>query len=253
MMMPRYRWLRTALPALLGFAILAESAESQSTQPRLPGERSRAQMEARARQADSLQRRDEAFHLRTRLREGDFEIGDRIVVSYDGVGLQRGDTLVVQAGKIVRLGEPMGDLPLQGLLRSEVADSVAGRVSRYFKNIVIRVTPLLRLSITGAVRAPGFYYSRSDAPLSDVIMRTAGQDQTSDLGNTVIRRRQQVLWTSEDVRAALRDGLTLDALNLDPGDEIVVGTRNTSQAWTRVAQFGLPVVTALLVQLLIRR
>lgn len=217
------------------------------------GERSRAQLETRLRAADSLHQTDEAFHLRTRLRSGDFEVGDRVIISYDGVGLQRSDTLVVQAQKILRLGEPMGDLRLEGVLRSELTDSVSNRVSRYFKNIVIRVVPLIRVSITGAVRAPGFYYARPDMPLGDVIMRSGGQDQSADLDNSVVKRGSSILWNAEDVRAALRDGVTLDGLNMDPGDEIVVGSRNANSFWPRAAQYGLPVLSAILLQLLIRR
>lgn len=225
---------------------------AQVAPPRPPVERMRAQLEARARQADSLQRREEAFHLRTRLRNGDFEVGDRIIAAYDGVGVQRSDTLIVQAGKLLRLGEPMGDLSLQGLLRPEAADSVSARVGKYFKSVVIHVTPLLRIAVVGAVRAPGFYYARADMPLSDVIMRGGGQEQAADLGNTVIRRGQQILWTVDDVRAALRDGVTLDGLSLDPGDEVVVGTRDAS-VWPRVLQYGLPIASAVVLQLFLRR
>ena len=217
------------------------------------GERTRSQLEARLRVADSLHLADEAFHLRSRLRNGDFEVGDRVILSYDGVGLQRSDTLLVQAQKVLRLGEPMGDLRLAGVLRSELADSMSSRVSRYFKNIVIRVVPLIRVSITGAVRAPGFYYARPDMPLGDVIMRSGGQDPSADLDNSVVKRGATILWSADDVRTALRDGVTLEGLNMDPGDEIVVGTKNAGSFWPKAAQYGLPVLSAVLLQLLIRR
>ena len=240
------RWSFVVLAVAFG-----ATAQAQSVVP--SGERSRGQLEARVRIADSLHLTDEAFHLRSRLRNGDFEVGDRVIISYDGVGLQRSDTLLVQAQKLLRLGEPMGDIRLAGVLRSEVADSVSSRVSKYFKNIVIRVVPLIRVSITGAVRAPGFYYARPDMPLGDVIMRSGGQDQTADLDNTVVKRGTSTLWSAEDVRAALRDGVTLEGLNMDPGDEIVVGTRSTGSFWPKAAQYGLPVLSAVLLQLLIRR
>ena len=37
----------------------------------------------------------------------------------------------------------------------------------------------------------------------------------------IIRRGEQTLWRKEDVQNALGDGLTLEQLNLEPGDEIV--------------------------------
>jgi hypothetical protein len=239
-----------AFVLVLGMAF-APSTPAQSIVS--SGERTRGQLEARLRVADSLHQTDEAFRLRSRLRNGDFEVGDRVIISFDGVGLQRSDTLVLQAQKLLRLGEPMGDLQVNGVLRSELADSVSSRVARYFKNIVIRVVPLIRVSITGAVRAPGFYYARPDMPLGDVIMRSGGQDQTADLDNTVVKRGVRTLWGVEDVRAALRDGVTLDGLNMDPGDEIVVGTKSAGSFWPKAAQYGLPVLSAVLLQLLIRR
>ncbi|MDB4914278.1 MAG: hypothetical protein JWM95_1922 [Gemmatimonadetes bacterium] len=243
---PLYRSLVFVMGVALGTTVRAQSIVPS-------GERTRSQLEARLRAADSLHRTDEAFHLRSRLRNGDFEVGDRVILSFDGVGLQRSDTLLVQAQKLLRLGEPMGDLRLDGVLRSELADSVSSRVAKYFKNIVIRVVPLIRVSITGAVRAPGFYYARPDMPLGDVIMRSGGQDQAADLDNSVVKRGASVLWTAEDVRAALRDGVTLEGLNMDPGDEIVVGNKNSSSFWPKAAQYGLPILSAVLLQLLIRR
>lgn len=251
-MMIRATSRSTLFISLLALLVPGSRTHAQSTTGRPSADLSRAQLEERGRVADSLHLGEEAFHLRTRLRNGDFEVGDRVIVAYEGVGLQRGDTLVVQAGKQLRLGEPMGDLNLQGVLRSEVADSVAGRVSRYFKNVVIHVTPLLRVAIVGAVRAPGFYYARGDMPLSDFIMRSGGQDQTADLSSTIIRRGQQTLWSAEDVRTALRDGVTLEGLNLDPGDEIAVGVRGAS-VWPKLLQYGIPIASAIVLQLLLRR
>ena len=242
--------LLTVVLALCGPAAGA-GAQSLGTRPAT--DRTRAQLEASARVADSAHRTEEAFLLRSRLREGDFEDGDRIIIAYDGIGLQRGDTLVVQTSKLLRLGEPMGDMNLRGVLRSEIVDSVSARVSKYFRNVAVHATPLVRVSVSGAVRAPGFYYARADMPVSDVIMRSGGQDQTSDLGKTVIKRGSVILWTADDVRTALRDGVTLEGLGLIPGDEIVVGVRSTSDVWPRVLQFGLPLVSALLLQLALRR
>ena len=213
---------------------------------------SRAQLIARARVADSLGRKDEAFLLRTRLREGDFEVGDAIIATFEGLALTRRDSLVVGAGKVIRMLEPMGDMSLVGVLRSEIEDSVNVRVAKYFRNIVVHVTPLLRLSVSGAVRLPGFYQSRPDTPLSDLIMRV-GQDQTADLRNVTIKRGERVLWSGPDVQSALSEGFTLDRLELDPGDEIIVGSKTTNH-WSSIVMYVLPAlsVAALLLQQLRR-
>jgi hypothetical protein len=235
--------LLIALSAVCG---LTAHANAQS------GGRTRAQLQASVLVADSAHRTEEASRLRARLATGDFQVGDRIIVTYEGVGLQRGDTLIVQDGRVLRLNQPLGELSLVGVLRSEITDSISARVAKFYKNIVVRTVPLVRVSISGAVRTPGFYYVPSDTPLSDVIMRSGGQDQQSDLENTVVMRGTETLWGAEDVRAALRSGDTLDALSIEQGDDIAVGAHG-GEMWSKAFQFGLPVLSAIIIQLLIRR
>jgi hypothetical protein len=247
--------------ALLGLLLTIVSLDARvtaaqtATRPR-PGEVTRAQLEERLRQADSLGRKEEAFLLRTRLRDGDFEVGDQILVSYEGLGLTRRDTLIVGSDRVVRLSPPMGDLSLTGILRFELRDSIVNRVNRYFRNEVVIVTPLLRINVSGAVRAPGFYFARPDALLSDIIMRSAGQDQTTDLRNVVIKRGDNIVWSNEDVQAALGDGMTIEGLALEPGDEVVVGAKAPAAAQGNrqaLMQLGLTLLSAILVPIILRR
>ena len=241
--------LRLSLGLAAALTTLTASSEAQVT--RRTGD-SRAQITARARAADSLGRKEEAFLLFTRLREGDFAVGDRIIVRYEGIALNGLDTLIVRDGKTASLGRSMGVLPVDGLLRFELRDSINARVATYYKNVVTTVTPLLRLSVIGAVRFPGFQYHRSDTPLSDVLMGAGGQDQTTDLRNIVVKRGETTIWVNEDVQSALANGMTLDQLDLQPGDEVVVGARQPNR-WTLVAQVAASLATALLVSMTIRR
>lgn len=242
----RLRWLLSTALIFGPFGIAG--AQSPDAKP-LTG--SRAELLARARAADSLGLTQEAFLLRTRLRDGDFEVGDAIILLIDGPALKGKDSVIVRAGKVIHLNEPMGDVSLVGVLRSELADSLHARIAKYFRNTVIRVTPLLRLSVSGAIRAPGFYQSMPDSPLSDVIMR-AGQDQQSDLRNIKIKRGDRVLWSGPDVQSALSEGLTLDRLALDPGDEIVVGQKKSNR-WMSVVSIGVPILSSILILLVARR
>jgi Periplasmic protein involved in polysaccharide export len=244
---PRHAAFAVLLNAWVFTHPVAAQTQSGST-----SETSRAQLIEKARLADSLGRRSESFVIHTRLRDGDFEVGDRIAVSYEGVGLTKRDTLTVQAGRVIRMGEPMGDLNLTGVLTFEVSDSITARVATYFKNEVVHVTPLVRLLVSGAVRSPGYYHVPPDLPFSDLIMRSAGQDQATDLHNIIIRRGDQIIWGSQDVQAALNDGLSIARLDLRPGDEIVVGASHRPP-WTMLASIGLTVVTAIIVQLIVRQ
>jgi hypothetical protein len=213
----------------------------------------RARLIERLKVADSLGLQNEAFVIRARLRDGDFEVGDRIEVTYEGEKAPRSDSvLAVASGRIVRLGEPMGDLNLTGVLRSELQDSVAARVDKYYRAVNVHVTSRLRLTVLGGVRAPGPLYARVDTPLSEVIMRAGGQDPMTDLTNVVIKRSGQIVLERRDVQAALTDGLTVERLGLLAGDEIVVGTKAPANRWMLWLQIGLPLL-AIAIPLATRR
>jgi SLBB domain len=241
---------------LLPVCLLAVSLSSVAAQTPTVGQGTqteRAKLIDRLKVADSLGLKTEAFIIRARLRDGDFEVGDRIEVKYEGEKAPRSDSvLVVESGRIVRLGEPMGDLNLSGVLRSELADSVAGRVDKYYRAVKTHVTSRLRLTVLGSVRSPGPLYARVDMPLSEVIVRAGGQDVTTDLSNVVIRRGGQIVLERQDVQAALTDGLTVERLGLLAGDEIVVGTKPPANRWLLWLQIGLPIL-AITIPLATRR
>lgn len=240
---------RAPLIGLLGIVLLGTSALGQAD-----SSQTRAQLEARARLADSLHRTNEQARVRSRLENGDFQVGDRVIAVYEGiggVGTRRADTLVVQSGKMLRMGEPFGDMNLNGRLRSEVGDSIVARVTKYYRNVTVHVTPLIRLAISGAVRLPGFYYVPTDIPFSDLIMRAGGQDPASDLGKVTVRQGEREIMSRQETQVALRDGSTLETLSLQPGDEVVVGMRNSSR-WPMILGYGLPILTAIALPLLLR-
>lgn len=238
----------------LAAIFIAGIAVAQTPAGKSTADLSRAQLLVRARVADSLGRKEDAFLLRTRLKNGDFEVGDRIIASYEGIGLTKMDTLVVRGNpdrRLVALGGELGELDMIGVLRSEIRDSITARVARIYKNEVVNVVPLFRLSVSGAVRSPGVHHVRPDMPLSDVIMRTGGQDPSADLRNVVIKRGDQTIWGTEDTRSALSEGLTVEGLDMQPGDEVVVGVRST-KAWLAALPYVMPIVTALVLSLVIK-
>lgn len=242
---------RTAVVVLLNALALAFPVAAQVQNQGSPVF-TRAQLLERARIADSLGQSDEALLLRNRLRDGDFLPGDRIAVAYEGAALTGRDTLIVSTGRIVRLGQPMGDLNLTGVLSFEVADSITSRFATYFKNEVVHVVPLVRVQVSGAVKAPGYYYVSPDVLFGDLIMRNAGQDQNSDMHHIVVKRGGQVIWSSKDVQAALSGGLTVSNLGLSPGDEVVVGARR-APPWALLATLGGTILTAVVVQMIAAR
>jgi protein involved in polysaccharide export with SLBB domain len=177
--------------------------------------------------------RSQGAALRVRLREGDFRPGDRISLIVEGNVLVN-DTVSVVAGPKITLTD-IGDIPLTGVLRSELQNHMKTQLARYIKDARVRVTPLVSLSVLGPVGRPGFYFMPPDIPLTDAVMRAGGPGSTADLGRSVIKRGTDELYDSRNTQTAFSEGLTLDQLSLRSGDQIVVGTQSTKN-WQTITQ-----------------
>lgn len=212
---------------------------------------SRAELEAEAARAQREGKSIEAAKLRHRLTEGDFREGDRILFSMRVSAPGIGDTLIVRAGRVLQL-PAMADFPLTGVLRSELAGSLAAHLSRYVRDTSIRVMPLVRLAIIGSVRAPGFYYVPADVPLSDALMRAGGPAGDADLGRITVRRDNDVFLEPKAVRLALADGLSADRLHLEAGDQISVGARRRVP-WQVISTAALAATSTVVALVSLRR
>lgn len=165
----------------------------------------------------------EAARTRTRLEQGDFRIGDRILLRVQG-DTSLSDTLVVESGPAVRL-RGLTSVPLKGVLRSELRDHLARAIGEYVRNPEVEVVSLMRLAVTGDVQRPGFYSMPFESLVSDAIMMTGGPTGAGDLQKVSVRRGATVAVSEQEMRSALADGATLDHLDLRAGDEIVVPPR----------------------------
>ncbi len=176
------------------------------------------------------QKRMEASLIRSRLLEGDFFPGDQIVVSVAG-DTAATSTLTVGPGRVISLlGLP--DIPLNGVLRSEIEDYLRQQLARYIRNPEVKARPLLRLSITGGIGAPGFYQLDPDILVSAALMTAGGITNATELDHTKVLRDKEEVVSGEQFARAVREGGTLDQLNLRAGDEIIVGQRKTRDWWT---------------------
>lgn len=230
--------LRSVSVALIGVAVLVTPLSAQTKRP--PGAQSeleeRSALEAEARDAEAQNRTSEAWLLRTRLQRGDFQDGDRIVVKLLG-STTFNDTITVRAGKMLPLPR-MDDLPLDGVLRSELNARLSSHLARYLRDSSVRATPLLRLAVLGQVRSPGYYYTSADVLLSDVIMKAGGPSTDADMNKAIIRRGGETIWNAQATQTAVSDGLSLDRLHLRAGDEIFIPEQHHFN-WAMAAQIGL--------------
>jgi protein involved in polysaccharide export with SLBB domain len=182
---------------------------------------SRAELSAAATQAEQSRNTLRAAAIRQRLRDGDFQVGDRILLTVFS-DAARTDTLVVRDGRVIDLpGKAV--LSLSGVLRSELKDRVTTEVLKYVKADKVDVTPLTRIGVLGEVARPGYFALRSDVPITDAIMQAGGPTATADMERSVVRRGSREYRSADETRQAVANGLTLDQLGLTAGDELVVG------------------------------
>jgi protein involved in polysaccharide export with SLBB domain len=182
---------------------------------------SREELTAAANEAQRAGNALQAAAIRQRLSDGDFQVGDRIVL-YTFSDIAHTDTLVVRAGRLIDL-PAQAVLPLAGVLRSELKGRVTAEVLKYIKAQQIEVTPLTRIGVFGEVARPGYFAFRSDAPITDVIMSAGGPTATADIERTIVKRGSREYRSADETKRAVAGGLTLDQFGLNAGDELVVG------------------------------
>ncbi len=217
---------------LMGLVVSSElAAQEQDWGARL-FEASRGTLEAALSQFDAASRsqayspelralaRSHAAAIRGRLAEGDFRVGDRVYVSIERVAALT-DTFVVAPGRVIVLPD-IGDVPVAGILRSEVGDYLTQYLSRFLNEPVVQARPLIRVSILGEVGQPGFYRFPVETPLTDALMLLGGPTADADLSKVRIDRGAERILVGPELQAAIQSGETLDEIKLEPGDEILV-------------------------------
>lgn len=165
------------------------------------------------------QARREAEFIRNRLEQGDFRVGDQVVLRMErGVGA---DTLTVQPGQVITLPD-IGEVSLEGVLRSELETHLQTELGRFLQDPDVRAQALIRIAVLGHVGSQGFYAIPAEALVEDALMIAGGPAGGADLEALEIRRGDRVIWGGESLQQALIDGRTLDQMNLRAGDRIIV-------------------------------
>ncbi len=175
---------------------------------------------SRSKPTDRVGLQERLSAIQSRLEVGDFKPGDRFVISLrqDSV---RSDTLVVRDSlRVAVLNLP--DFSVAGVLRSELEEKLTAHVARFIRNASVRTTLLTRVSVTGAVARPGFYYAIPDRPLNDLITSAGGPGNDADLTRLTISRAGKTLVTGKTAKRSVEDGNTLESLDVQSGDTVYI-------------------------------
>ncbi|PYP12681.1 MAG: hypothetical protein DMD56_03210 [Gemmatimonadetes bacterium] len=180
--------------------------------------------------------RAETTYIQRRLREGDFRVGDRVLLAVEdpeppltGAATpvvksseqQLSDTFTV--GSLQELTLPVvGVVSLRGVLRTELEPRLTVEIARYIRDPVVHARALVGLALSGEQARPGYYSVPADAVIPAVLMAAGGTTHETKLNKLKIQRNGQTIWEGDALRRAIAAGSTVDDLELQPGDAIVV-------------------------------
>ncbi|HKS05730.1 MAG TPA: hypothetical protein VJR92_05415 [Gemmatimonadaceae bacterium] len=200
--------------------------------------------------ADRAGRAAAARNIRARLAAGDFREGNRLVVEItNAVNTTTTDTITVRPNQTILFKPPVvGELALNGVLRSEVEAKVAEHVAKWYRTPTVRVTPLIRLGIIGSVLQAGYKDMSPTALITDIVNRAGGYSATADPDKIIVKRGTDIVWEASEVRIALTEGYSIDRFSLRDGDQIEVPQKQ-QRNWMTTVQFVIG--TASLLVLLI--
>jgi len=187
---------------------------------------------ARLEQDGSGSARARATMIRSRLENGDFQMGDRILIRVQGES-QLSDTFTVGDGPAIDLPQ-VGSVALGGVLRSELAGRLETHLAHYLRDPVVQVRPLVRVLVEGEVARPGYYAAVPQQPLTDLLTQAGGLSSRAKVSEMRIERGDQRIWSGQPLQDALGRGYSLDQLNLRAGDRLLVPSRGESGKTWRI-------------------
>jgi len=156
--------------------------------------------------------------LQARLKDGDFHVGDRFLLTLR-TETERSDTIAVRDSLMVSVpGLP--DVSLTGVLRAELNERLSTHVATYLRNSSVRTGLFTRVSVQGAVTRTGYYYVPLDRPVSDLLMTAGGQAPNAKADEFELRRGGARLLSGKESKRAIKEGMTLEQLDIQSGDEV---------------------------------
>lgn len=244
---PLFRVLVACLCGLVLVSRGAAQAAGERSQHRLA--QTRGELEGRLRQLEEMTQtgkfetvspdfvRQETGYIQRRLTEGDFHVGDRVLIAVEdpmssagdqssrpaerSTERQLSDTFTVDASQELTL-PVLGRVSLRGVLRTELEPVLTQEIARYIRDPVVGARALVGLALTGELVRPGYYSVPADAVIPAVLMAAGGSTHEGKLNKLKIQRNGNTIWQGDALRRAIAAGTTVDELELQPGDVIVV-------------------------------
>jgi protein involved in polysaccharide export with SLBB domain len=187
----------------------------------------------------------------TRAPQGDFEVGDQILLEVEG-DTQFTHVFSVVPGPALTL-PVIGAIPLSGVRRANVEAYLQQELARYVKNPVVHAKVMVRLGVLGEVEHPGYYAVAAGAVVSDALMAAGGPTKDAKFTGARIEREGKGLYVGNAFQDAFARGMTVEGLGLRTGDRIIVPRRADPESKWRIIAIIAGIPAAILIATQLRR
>lgn len=233
------------LTALTAGAVPAQTAATAVSQRATRGELTTRAADLERTLADPKVKGDsrtrataELQSVRSRLELGDFRVGDRFLITMRRDSVRSDTASVRDSLKVAVFSLP--DISLHGVLRSELDERMSAHVARYLRGVTVRTNVLTRVAVLGAVKSPGYLYASPDRPLSDLVMLAGGPSPEANLKQIEVRRAGKIQIKAKDSDRIIRDGRTLEQVDIQSGDEVTIPVKRKI-SWQSIIQLAFVV------------
>jgi hypothetical protein len=156
------------------------------------------------------------------------------------------DTSFVLNGNFAIDQEGMVEFPMIGkikvtdLSQRELEEFLKSQFSNFMKYPMVRVKPVMRISILGGVKKPGLFYVDGSNSLWEIIQMAGGPTFEDGFDNMVWERDHSKI--SSDLIPYLEKSTSLNSMGFKSGDQIWTPVKQES-FWTFFAQSLLPLMS----------
>ena len=178
--------------------------------------------------------RAEAGVIRQRLTDGDFRPGDRIVLTIEG-SLTLDDTATVLEGKRLPV-KGFRQVSLTGVLRSELEPLLRSELADFVRNASVSARPLMRVAVYGTVPRQGFFNVPTETRFDDLLALAGGPAGNADPRGMTVVRSDTLIMSTDEIRLAVANGVTIGAAGIQDGDALVVPEAAAKRDINRLVQ-----------------
>ncbi len=139
-----------------------------------------------------------------------------------GIEDLNGDYAIDNQGNI--LLPLISEVKVVGHSAKSLSDLIKEKLIPFLKDPFVSITPLIRVTVQGAVNRPGAYLIPPNASLWEIIETAGGPTEKSELKNMFTERGGRV--AIKNLLKSFESGYSLQDIGIRTGDQIIVPSKN---------------------------